>query len=247
MTTVKKGRRRASPRSKPSHPLTLPRKIRHAACLPPAILSPMRLPRFPSCLLRAALLSAAATGPAFAHHLPPGMEEVDEFATPWAAALAHPFSGADHWLAALAVGLIAWSWDRPRALRSGAAFALSLLLGIAAGRAFGSFPLMETGLAATVLLGGAAVFAARRGSPRGAIALTSAIGAWHGLAHGAEMPATTAPLLYALGLTLSSSAIALAAGLVASALPHGRAALPRWAGASLAAAGAYLLLSTFAA
>ncbi len=206
----------------------------------------MALRRPLSLLLRAALLSAAATSQALAHHQAPNPDEIDEFAsTPWSASLAHPLSGADHWLAALAVGLLACSWGRPAATRTAAAFTLSLGAGIAAARLGASLPWMEFGLAASVGLAGVA--AARRCAPRPALALASAIGAWHGLAHGAEMPATSAPLLYALGLTLSSGTIALAAACAATAQPPALAALPRWAGATLAAVGAGLLFSNLAA
>ena len=69
--------------------------------------------RLTRLLFRPALLLWWAAGQAMAHHQPPGMEDVDEFADePFTAALTHPFTGADHWLAALAVGLMVWSWGR---------------------------------------------------------------------------------------------------------------------------------------
>ncbi len=74
--------------------------------------------RFSPSLLRLTLLPFLMAGTAMAHHLPPGMEDVDEFAgEPLRAALTHPFSGADHWLAALAVGLIVWWYARNLAPR----------------------------------------------------------------------------------------------------------------------------------
>ena len=68
-----------------------------------------------------------------AHHLPPGMEDVDEFADEsLTAVVAHPFTGVHHWFAALAVGLMVWVLSRqPNRLRwavSGMAAAGTALL-----------------------------------------------------------------------------------------------------------------------
>lgn len=50
-----------------------------------------------------------------AHHLPPELEEVDEFAdAAFRAGLRHPSQGWDHWLLAAAAGLMAASWPKRR-------------------------------------------------------------------------------------------------------------------------------------
>ncbi len=75
--------------------------------------------RFASLLFRTLLPPILATGQAMAHHEPPGREEVDEFAgEPFTAAFTHPLSGVDHWLAALVVGLIVWSWGRKTGIQA---------------------------------------------------------------------------------------------------------------------------------
>ena len=207
----------------------------------------MRNRRFTPFVLRLAVLPLWAAGQAMAHHLPPGMDDVDEFADePFTAALTHPLTGADHWLAALAVGLVVWSWGRKTGFQSTALFMIAMPAGIAAGRTGVQLPLMETGLAVSVVLLGCVVAGAKRVSSKAALSLAALTGAWHGIAHGLEMPAAAPAGLYALGLTLASGAIALTAGLLATQLPASRPALPRWAGGGLAAAGAWLLLSTFA-
>lgn len=208
----------------------------------------MRNRRFTPFVLRLAVLPLWAAGQAMAHHLPPGMEDVDEFAdAPFTAALTHPLTGADHWLAAVAVGLVVWSWGRKTGFQSTALFVLAMTAGIGAGRTGVQLPLMETGLAVSVILLGCVVAGAKWFSSRAVLALAALTGAWHGIAHGLEMPAAAPTGPYALGLTLASGAIALTAGLLASPLAASRPALPRWAGGGLAAAGAWLLLSSFSA
>ena len=62
-------------------------------------------------LLRLVVLPLWAAGQAMAHHLPPGMEEVDEFAhQPLAAALTYPPGSAGSWIAILGVVLMIGSW-----------------------------------------------------------------------------------------------------------------------------------------
>lgn len=208
----------------------------------------MRNRRFTPFVLRLAVLPLWAAGQAMAHHLPPGMEDVDEFAdAPFTAALTHPLTGADHWLAAVAVGLVVWSWGRKTGLQSTALFVLTMGAGIGAGWTGVQLPLMETGLAVSVILLGCVIAGAKWFSSKAVLALAGLTGAWHGIAHGLEMPGAAPSGLYALGLTLASGTIALTAGLLAAALPASRPALPRWAGGGLAAAGAWLLLSSFAA
>jgi urease accessory protein len=203
--------------------------------------------RFASLLFRALLLPILVTGQAMAHHEPPGMEEVDEFAgEPFTAALTHPFSGADHWLAALAVGLLVWSWGRRTGMLAGTVFVLAMLGGMVAGRECGPIPLMESGLAVSVILAGAVVAGPRWFSRRTALAVSAATGLWHGLAHGMEMPGAAPAGAYTLGLVLGSGFIVLLAGLSVARLPAHRPEWPRWAGGSLAAAGTWLLLAGIA-
>ncbi len=206
--------------------------------------------RFTTFFLRAAVLPLWAAGQAMAHHLPPGMEEADEFADePFATALSHPFTGVDHWLAALAVGLIVWSWGRKTGLQSGLLFVLAMAGGISAGRSGLRLPLMETGLAVSVILGGCVVAGPRWFSRNAVLALAALTGAWHGMAHGVEIPAAAQGGLYGLGLVISSAGIALMGGGVACLLPAPgeRPLLPRLAGGGLAAAGTWLLFSSLAA
>src|SRR4051812_41627304 len=95
-------------------------------------------------LLSAAVLLAAAAGPAFAH---PGHIETSSFA----AGVAHPLSGIDHIAVMIAVGLWAalnggralWVWP--------AAFVGVMLVGGALGMAHVALPFVEPGILASVV------------------------------------------------------------------------------------------------
>jgi len=172
----------------------------------------------------AMLAGLAVSLPAAAH---PGHAD-----SGFGAGLLHPFTGLDHLLALLAVGL--WS----RQVRHGAvlvpAFLIMMALGAACASAGFALPALETSIAATVLLlGGLAACAPslqRRLPPQLAIVVAGGCAFLHGVAHGQEL-----------------SGMASGAGfLLASALLMGLGALPgarlrRMAGAAIGAAGLCLL------
>lgn len=155
--------------------------------------------------------------------------------------LAHPAGGLDHVCAMLAVGLWAAQtggrsvWAVPLAFVGVMAFGGALpLLGI-------GLPLVEQGIALSVLLLGVLIAAAVRlplmlsGSMVGLFAL------WHGHAHGTEMPAAAGGIGYALGFLLATAAlhvIGIAFGLRMQRLMRER--VIRAAGASIALCGIYL-------
>lgn len=105
--------------------------------------------------------------------------------------LAHPF-GLDHLLAMVAVGV--WSVSalpRDEAWQGPVAFLAALVVSAALGAAGVTVPFLEQGVALSVVLFGALLVLARR--PMSAslgLGLVAAAAALHGLAHGAETPAT---------------------------------------------------------
>ncbi len=79
------------------------------------------------------LLSLILTVPLHAHHLPPGLEEVDEFdnAAAFQGGMVHAFSGSDHWLLAVLGGaLLVLAMKRSRRLAAGLLGATALWLGV---------------------------------------------------------------------------------------------------------------------
>lgn len=180
-----------------------------------------------------ALLGAAAVAaPADAHTLGAAGAGLAEGA-------AHPISGLDHLMAMVAVGL--WGaqtggharWTLPLA------FVAAMVLGGALGASGLGLPMVETGIAGSVLILGALIALAARLPMTAGIALIALMGVFHGHAHGTEMPETASPLLYGLGFVM------VTAGLHAAGVIAGFAALQatwmtralRVAGAAAAASG----------
>ena len=97
--------------------------------------------------------------------------------------LAHPFTGMDHLLAALAAGMLAAVWRRPSVV---ATFLCSGVIGGFAGVKIGAFIGLETMLALSVLVFGLAL-AFRKHVTRSVVLAIVALGAAaHGWAHGSE-------------------------------------------------------------
>jgi urease accessory protein len=158
--------------------------------------------------------------------------------------LLHPFTGLDHVLAMVAVGLWAsqlggralWLLPLtfPAVMAIGAALALS---GV-------TLPLVEIGIAGSVMVLGAVVALALRPSLAISIPLIGAFALLHGYSHGVELPASASALSYGAGFiaaTLMLHAVGIATGLIAGRLPVRFAA--RTAGGAIAVLGVVLLVT----
>ncbi len=175
------------------------------------------------CLL--ALLAA----PALAHPLASGMAGAG---AGFAAGFAHPFSGLDHLLAMLGVGI--WSGQQRAGKAQPLAFLPMLLLGALSGVAGLTVPGLETGLAATVALAGVAVALALALPGWLGLGLLALFALAHGNAHGHELPQVQA----AAGF-MSASALLLGLGRAVGRI--GAAPLVRLAGLAIAAGGIAML------
>jgi urease accessory protein len=107
--------------------------------------------------------------------------------------LAHPFTGADHVLAMVAVGL--WA-----ALRGGKAlwvwplaFLTAMLAGFALGQGGLHSALVEPAILASVIILGVLIAADARVPTLVGVAIIGLFGMAHGVAHGAEAPAGAGP------------------------------------------------------
>jgi urease accessory protein len=158
------------------------------------------------------------------------------FGQPFLDGLTHPFTGADHLLAMVAVGL--WAavtggralWAMPLA------FVTALLAGGLLGASGLSLPLTEPLILTSILLLGLAAALALRPPLALSLAGIALFGLAHGFAHGAEGP-TQGLALYAAGF------VAASATLHALGLTLGLALTPRLTralGAVTAVAGAAL-------
>jgi len=162
-----------------------------------------------------------------------------------AAGFAHPFSGLDHLLAMVAVGLWAATLGGAARWAVPASFLVLMALGAVIGVHGVDLPMVEPMIALSVIALGAMVALALRVPTAAAAALVALFGLFHGYAHGAEMPEMVAPLGYGLGF-VAATALLHGAGLAIGS------ALPRWAplqsmrvaGGAVAAAGVALALSS---
>jgi urease accessory protein len=153
----------------------------------------------------------------------------------------HPFTGLDHVLAMLAVGM----WGAQ--LRGNAiwilpvAFPLMMALGGVAGILGVPMLPIEPGVAASVIALGSAIAANFRPPLAGAAALVGVFAIFHGYAHGMELPRRADALPYCVGFVMATGLIHLAGialGLLAHR-PRGAAVL-RLGGASIAIVGLVL-------
>ncbi len=195
--------------------------------------------------LAAALLAAAAASlPLFAAaHT--GADAGAHHGLGFAAGLAHPFTGADHLFAMLAVGV--WSALAMRGAKRWVApigFAAMLLAGALVGLAGVALPAVEPMIAASLLALGL-LLAVRRSLPAvAAAAVAGAFALFHGVAHGAELAGAASPALALAGMlmgTLALHGVGLGLGQL---LIQRDQWLPRIAGAAglgVAAFGAVLL------
>lgn len=127
-----------------------------------------------------AILLLTAAGPALAH----SGHDISGFA--------HPFTGADHLLAMVGVGVWAslLSTRHPAAaFLVPAAFVGMMLVGAGAGFAGMKLPLVEAGIVASVLILGGLIMAAVRLPSALAMAVVGLFALFHGYAHATEAPA----------------------------------------------------------
>ena len=192
-----------------------------------------RIARTASLVALAALFSTAA----FAH---PG----DHSHLGFAAGFAHPFTGLDHLLAMIAVGL----WASQLGGRAVLLLPLTFPAVMAAGAALGfggvALPWIEIGITASVLVLGAAVALSYRPALAVSLPLIGLFALLHGYAHGVELPAATSAFGYCAGFvaaTLILHLAGLAIGFAAGRAPVRFAA--RTAGGAIAAVGAILLVT----
>jgi urease accessory protein len=187
-----------------------------------------------------AMLLALAPGVAFAH---PGGLHVHGFAE----GLEHPLFGWDHLAAMVAVGVVATQLRGRALLAVPGSFVLAMLAGAMLAMAGATLPMVEIGIALSLMVLGALV-ATRTTLPLlGTSALVAGFGFVHGFAHGMEAPANASGLAYLAGFALATPllhATGILAGTTAggASASTGRMAL-RLAGAVTATLGAALAVN----
>jgi urease accessory protein len=130
--------------------------------------------------------------------------------------LAHPIGGLDHVLAMLGVGVLAFVLGGRAVWLVPVSFVAMMLVGFVLGNAQVALPAVELGIALSIIAIGAAAASGRFIPTGAAVALVGAFAIFHGHAHGAEMPAASGVLSYALGFALATAGLH-ALGLAGSA------------------------------
>lgn len=185
----------------------------------------------------AAVLGLALTAPAFAH------TGIGAQGNGFVAGLLHPLMGLDHMLAMLGVGIWAAQLGKRATWLVPAAFVAVMIAGAGLALAGAPLPMVEFGIAGSVLAIGALIaFGARM--PVGlAMGLVGLFALFHGHAHGTELPGFANPAAYGAGFAIATALLHVAGVGIAVAVRKHAARLPfRVAGAAMAAVGGGLLL-----
>jgi urease accessory protein len=117
----------------------------------------------------------------------------------------HPLGGVDHVLAMVTVGVFAWQLSGRALWLVPATFVLAMAAGGALGIAGVELPLVEFGIAASVVVLGAIVAFKIKAPLAVAMGLVGAFAVFHGHAHGTEMPPDALGAAYAAGFLLATA------------------------------------------
>ena len=155
--------------------------------------------------------------------------------------LLHPLTGTDHLLAMLAIGI----WAALQSVQSlklaiPATFLAALLAGFVMGVNALGLPMVETGIALSVLLLGLLVASAVRLPAGVSLALAASFALFHGYAHGAE--ASGSLMLFAAGFLATSLMLHVGGVVLGEQL---RARLPmiaRGLGVAIATSGVMMMV-----
>jgi len=164
-----------------------------------------------------------------------------ELAGGWWSGLAHPFVGADHVLAMVAVGLWAVQLGGRATWMVPGAFVVATMLGGALAFAGVNTPRVEQGIAVSVLVLGLVIAASLRLPVLVSAWLVGMFALFHGLAHGTEIPAAVNAVAYVTGVALATAL--LHGGGIAVAMRLRQPRLLRWMGALLAASGTVMVIT----
>jgi urease accessory protein len=163
-------------------------------------------------------------------------------ATGFVTGFGHPWSGFDHVLAMIAVGIWGAQLGAPAVWLLPVVFPMVMAQGAFLGLIGLPLPGVEVGIALSALLLGAMVGGEVRPKLVVAALLVGAFAVFHGHAHGTELPAGQSGLFYSMGFVIATGCLhglGIALGLL-HRWPAGKLAL-RSAGALIAVMGVWFL------
>lgn len=161
----------------------------------------------------------------------------------------HPLTGIDHILAMVSVGLLAAHLGGRSLWAVPASFILAMVIGGTLGVAGLQIPVVEAGIAASVIALGVLVAMRAQISSRLAAAIVAVFGIFHGAAHGTEMPVDASLIGYTAGFVTATAVlhtvgIAVAFGVAALSVRHSHSVI-RLGGSAVAIAGVVLASANF--
>jgi urease accessory protein len=152
----------------------------------------------------------------------------------------HPFSGIDHLLAMVSVGLWGAFLGRPLIYVLPVVFPAMMVVGAIMGMFVVPLPPVEVGIALSVLVLGACIALSVRAPIWAASVIVAVFAVFHGYAHGKELPSAADPVSYSAGFVLATGllhVLGICLGLLNN-LPNGLVAT-RGMGVVIALAGAW--------
>ena len=159
-----------------------------------------------------------------------------------AAGLMHPFTGFDHLLAMVAVGIWAAQMGGKARWALPAGFVGAMALGALVGTLGFVPPGVEWAILGSVFVFGLLISGAAKLPIGAGIALTALAGAVHGIAHGAELPLQANAISFLGGMVAGTAVLhALGLGVGIIARRHSAGAV-RWIGAGILVGAAALCL-----
>jgi urease accessory protein len=150
-----------------------------------------------SWLVSAVGVGSLLSNPAAAHMgtgLPGGFES----------GFIHPFSGIDHLLAMVSVGLWGAFLGRPLIYVLPVVFPAMMVAGAIMGMFVVPLPPVEVGIALSVLVLGGCIALSVRAPVWVACVVVAIFAVFHGYAHGKELPSAADPIAYSVGFVLAT-------------------------------------------
>ena len=162
------------------------------------------------------------------------------------AGFVHPFTGFDHLLAMVSVGLWGAFLGRPLIYTLPVVFPMVMVTGAALGMFGVPLPSVEMGIALSVAVLGTCIALALRAPVWAAAIIVGAFAIFHGYAHGRELPSAADPAGYSSGFVLATGLLhVLGIGIgCLNQWPRG-VVLTRGVGAAIGAVGLWFMYRAF--
>jgi len=166
---------------------------------------------------------------------------------PFLGGITHPVLGFDHLLAMVSVGMISAQIGGRAIWTVPSTFVLVMFFGGLLGLNMGGLNGYEIGIALSVLLLGGSLAADKTLNSIFAMIAVGIFAIFHGYAHGEEIPTIAGPVPYIAGFMTGTIMLHITGLILADISTHYKSGkiILRFAGAGIALAGLYFLISAF--